>query len=911
MIVTLLLGLPLLWMLWQLYRTARRAPHLRRMAWRNLVLHKSTAALTVLGAMIGTALITSALLFQHSMVQSGEHALERQFGRIGYDAQAGSGVVPERVVADLREQVEQGQLSDVTGVLPTAALVSELHTTDATGATLLMRPGVYLHGFDHEQARQFDQAAMAGVPEIGVDEIVLSEPVAEQLEVTAGSRVASGSAVFLVKAVVPEQGLTGYRGSGHAAGTALVSLDTARKLAGVPEGAYTNVLLSYPTYLFGSGRLDSTIPVLSGTGLGLQDRAVRGEAEWRLDKSRKLLPIFTIASWTAILIGVMLILNIFHMIAEERRQELGVLRALGMTRVDLGALLRLEGEFYALLSGGVGLLAGLGLAYEIMLSMGGLFASAVAQEEGLQVDYQLLVGAEPLLQGFSIGVLLILLCSRRVSKRASDLTIVEALYAAGDTRRERIGKGKLSLSRTAVRLVTAVLTAVLFLLTLTDAFRTGLRETFSGTFPLWLFAIGFALTLSCAMLVTAAFGPLSGVIDKTLAPFGRLVAVLRMALRYPMLEKTRTTLLVLMFALVFFLTSLSGVFSETMAAQFGERDVRLLTGGYDLVATAEGKRITTEQLKQQLQDSPHVETSSVAAVAAVWQTALFGEDDPGFERTEYPNLNGIDAAFAGQTTLQLRERDPAYASDREAWLAVANDPGVMIVSEQDMQWAELPKKRIIGVAAYEVESISFLASSGVFVKQSEVERLATDPQRIATELLIRLQNEQAAAQTVKGIEKALTQQGIYPMRNVQAELHLNSSFVRMLFTTFEGFCLLAALIGIGGLAIIMMRVIRERRQGIGMLRAIGVRPGLIYWSIMVEGALIGMLGILIGSLCGSYVGAVMIELFAEDEPITLLFPYAKIGLYVGGTLLIALLGTMLPAWQAFKLPPAEATKYLG
>lgn len=910
MIVTLLLCIPLVWMLWNLYQTARRAPHLRRMAWRNLSLHKTTTALTVLGAMIGTALITSALLFQYSMEQSGDGMLERQFGRIGYDAHAGSGFVNERVVADLRKLVEQGQVGDVTGVLPTAGQITELHTADAAGGTLVMQPGIYLYGFDHEQARAFDEAAMEGVPEVGADEIVLSEPVAKRLEVFAGSKVMSGDVSFTVKAVVPEQGLTGYRGIGQGEGTALVGLDTARKLAGAPDGSYTNILLSYQTYLLGSGRVGNTAPVLHDTGIGLQDTAVRGEAERGLDRAMKLLPIFTIASWNAIAIGVMLILNIFKVIAEERRQELGVLRALGMTRADLSGLLRLEGAYYALLSGAAGIVVGMGLAYGMMLSIGDMFTSAAAQLDGLQVEYRLLIGLKPLLQGGAIGVLLILLCSWRVSKQAADITIVEALYAAGEPHSARIGTGKLSLPRTAVRMVTAVLTAGLFLLTLTDSFRTGLRETFSGTFPLWLFAIGFGLAIASALLLTAFFIPLSEGLDKALAPFGRLVAVLRMALRYPMLQKRRTTLLVLMFALVFFLTSMSGVFSETMVSQFGERNARQLTGGYDLLADVEGKRLTTEQVKQALKESPHVETSSVAAVAAVWQVALYGETDPGFQRKEYPNINGIDAAFAEQTTLKLKERDPAYASDREAWLAAANDPGVMIVSEQTRQWVKIPK-RIIGVAAYDVDSASFLASSGVFLKQSEVVHVTSDPKKIASHLLIRLQNEKAGVETVKGIEKALTLHGIYPLRMVQEELSLNRSFSRMLFTIFESFSLLAALIGIGGLTIIMMRAIRERRQQIGMLRAIGVRPGLIYWSIMVEGALIGVLGILIGSGIGSYVGAMMIELFMEGEQVTLLFPYAKLGLYVGGTLVIALIGTMLPAWQAFRLPPAEATKYLG
>src|SRR3989441_6561948 len=64
-----------------------------------------------------------------------------------------------------------------------------------------------------------------------------------------------------------------------------------------------------------------------------------------------------------ILAGVLLIVNIFVMLAEERKPELGVARAVGFLRSDLLTTFALEGTFYAVVAAALGALAGLGLGY--------------------------------------------------------------------------------------------------------------------------------------------------------------------------------------------------------------------------------------------------------------------------------------------------------------------------------------------------------------------------------------------------------------------------------------------------------------------------------------------------------------------------------------------------------------------
>jgi putative ABC transport system permease protein len=67
---------------------------------------------------------------------------------------------------------------------------------------------------------------------------------------------------------------------------------------------------------------------------------------------------FTVGMF-AVAAGVMLLVNIFVMLADERRSELGMLRAIGMRRSVLVGTFALEGWLYAVASSAVGAIVGI------------------------------------------------------------------------------------------------------------------------------------------------------------------------------------------------------------------------------------------------------------------------------------------------------------------------------------------------------------------------------------------------------------------------------------------------------------------------------------------------------------------------------------------------------------------------
>src|SRR3972149_6051908 len=112
--------------------------------------------------------------------------------------------------------------------------------------------------------------------------------------------------------------------------------------------------------------------------------------------------IFILLGAFTIIAGILLIINIFVMLAEERKGEMGVARALGMRRANLVQSFVTEGLMYALLSAAVGAFAGLLLAGAILWGFERVFPAQAFGGIRFVFTWTWL----DLVRGFSIGFLI-------------------------------------------------------------------------------------------------------------------------------------------------------------------------------------------------------------------------------------------------------------------------------------------------------------------------------------------------------------------------------------------------------------------------------------------------------------------------------------------------------------------------
>ena len=121
----------------------------------------------------------------------------------------------------------------------------------------------------------------------------------------------------------------------------------------------------------------------------------------------------------------------------------------------------------------------------------------------------------------------------------------------------------------------------------------------------------------------------------------------------------------------------------------------------------------------------------------------------------------------------------------------------------------------------------------------------------------------------------------------------------------------AVVIAIGGLVVLttMLGAVAERRQEIGLFRALGFRQRHVMQIILGEAALISLVGGVLGWLLGQGVATVLAPRLADVTIPVVWNPALALGA-MGGALLVGLLASLYPASTAARLDPTTALRSL-
>jgi len=121
---------------------------------------------------------------------------------------------------------------------------------------------------------------------------------------------------------------------------------------------------------------------------------------------------------------------------------------------------------------------------------------------------------------------------------------------------------------------------------------------------------------------------------------------------------------------------------------------------------------------------------------------------------------------------------------------------------------------------------------------------------------------------------------------------------------------LGLFVGIAAVAVIAARTVVERRQQIGMLRAVGYRRGQIALSFALETSFIALFGIAAGVITASILSYNLFtsSTFGDTSSASFSLPWAQIIIFAGVGYLASLLRTYVPSRKAAAVPIAEALR---
>src|SRR5947208_2845353 len=397
----------------------------------NFFRRKTQVAIVVAGLLVGTAIVSSSFVIQSPFDFTVRAAVFRALDAVDevvFAASPDGGRLPFSAQVYDNLSAHLADMPTVDKIAPRLQLPAGV--IDST--TQLFEPTATVIGFDWERDLgafvRADSSSWDGSG-LGAAEAIINEKLATAVEAKAGQslivNVGSPQGVARVSLTVKEIVRDEGRGAWNDAENLFVPLATIQSAVGETGRINTitvaNVGGPKEGYLHSDDVVREMMPFLPQTPTFTISKAKADSIDGASRNIDQLSQVFVLLGFFTVIAGILLIINIFVMLAEERKGEMAVARALGMRRKNLVQSFVSEGLLYVLLSSVVGTFTGLLVAGVILWGVSQVFQGGFGG--GLVLTWTI----SDLLTGFAIGFLITLATIGIASFRVSKLNIVRAI----------------------------------------------------------------------------------------------------------------------------------------------------------------------------------------------------------------------------------------------------------------------------------------------------------------------------------------------------------------------------------------------------------------------------------------------------------------------------------------------------
>ena len=709
--------------------------------------------------------------------------------------------------------------------------------------------------------------------------------------------------------------------------------------------------------------------------LGLEIQTLKADAIEDADAAgNAFMAFFTTFGTFSIAAGILLIFLIFVMLASERRSELGIARAVGTRRGHLVQMFTFEGVAYDLLAAFVGALLGALVALGMVTVMASAFAAADG-DEGLQIEFAVtarsLVIAFAL--GMLLTLVVVAIAAWRVSVMNVSTAIRNLPEPPTGRRRRRLVLASvaillgltLTLSGTSSGTATPVMLGVSLLLlglipllqvagvpervaytacggalVVTLLLPWNLWDAVFGTlamdFSTWIVA-GLMIIVGAVLVMVHNAAALLALVMRVFGRVRALAPVLRMSIAYPLAARFRTGTTLAMFTLVVF-TLVTGTASNgSFVHAIGVDDYG---GGFQVRAGTAGTA-PIDDMVAALRRRPGVDAASFTAVGSQSVLAVEAKQLGVGRPYETYLVRGLDSPFLEQTTFGLGDIARGYGSEQDVWAAVRKTPGLAVVDStivprrDSWNFGVLPDFQLTGFyfeEGFDPIPIQVLDKQtgkrvrltviGILKDTAPLEMvgISTSEETLTAAFPGRTQPTIHYFEVAPGVDPgdaAARLEAAFLASGLEAEsiqqvvddtLAANVTFNRLI----QGFLGLGLLVGVAALGVISARAVVERRQQIGVMRAIGFRTRMVQAAFLLESSFIALTSIVVGTALGLLLAWNIIRDTRSQpswENLELVVPWLNLGVIFLVVYAVALAATLAPALRASRISPAEALRY--
>ena len=679
-----------------------------------------------------------------------------------------------------------------------------------------------------------------------------------------------------------------------------------------------------------------------------------------------LFGLFSIAA------GMLLILMIFVMLAAERKSELGMARAIGTKRSQLVQIFLSEGMAYNLAAAAVGAALGILISFGMTQIMARIFSEFELSIQPtitlrtIVISYSLGV----VLTFFTVTFSSWRVSKLNIVRAIRDIPEPPA----GRLGRRSLGAALAATALGALLLVTGMANNSMFPFAVGSSmilfgaaivlrfFRMPDRPVFTtmGIFLLLLWGLtvgnrldflfgeleggpemfflsGIAMVAASTFILIHNADIILAVLSRVGARFGRILPAMRTAVAYPLANKFRTGMTMAMMSLIVFALVMMSVMNLNFNRLALSDDAR---GGWDVLVEENANNSLGGDLVAALEAQGSVDTSqfrSVGRLSLPGGRFTFPEirQHPEDEFDDY-FVRGVSPGFVDGADIALGARAEGFDSDEAVWQQIRDGEDVALIDAFvvdafgpnfgpsfsldgipegadvfDLVTIEVRDPVSGNTRQVSIIGVISVASSSTFIGVFIPERTFADVfgEAASSQYYVGLESPGDAVGVANEIESGLTTSGTQAS-SIKENIADEQAFFRNFFRLMQGFMGLGLFVGIAAVGVIAFRSVVERRQQIGMLRAIGYTRGTVALSFMLESTFVAALGILSGVALAIWISYFLMtsdEFPTSDSAYAI--PWLQIALISALTFFASLLMTIVPARQAASVPIAEALRY--
>ena len=421
------------------------------------------------------------------------------------------------------------------------------------------------------------------------------------------------------------------------------------------------------------------------------------------------------------------------------------------------------------------------------------------------------------------------------------------------------------------------------------------------------------------------------------ARLGRIVPAVKTAVAYPLTARMRTGMTIMMIGLITFSLVMFSTVNDNFTNIFLSDDAK---GGFDTIVFVNSNN-RTDDLVATLEENG-VDTTPIVAVSEqriAWagETEIFVDAPSGPGVAGTFTVIGADAAFFATNEFELKRRAAGYGSDEEVWAAVASDPTLAVIPGEltDAAGAEFSEFALLtldpalvgeGFEPFilhlhapgtdlntsvtvigQVDDPGDIFWNGIIVQRDTV--VAAFPDSDSQRFVLKNRDGTDQEAFAKSIESGLPQASAESFQKLLDDQRAASQGFLLLFQGFMG---LGLIIGIAALGVIAFRAVVERRQQIGMLRAIGYQRSMVALSFVFESGFVALSGIILGAVLGVSLSWVLFTsggIGEASEGGDFIVPWLQLIVICGIAFGASMIMTWFPAQSASRVAVAEALRY--